>query len=159
MKKNNKKNLLLLVTGLLAVSTIGCLSTGEPENRVTATASEFEWALSKNTAPAGLVEFRVINGGTEPHEFMLYKQSDADAVIAMHRGEGMHGEEAHGHDEDDGGHMMDMGDLVILELDEINFPVGTEMTLSASLEPGVYEIGCHIEDHYEEGMRATLIVS
>jgi uncharacterized cupredoxin-like copper-binding protein len=44
---------------------------------ITVSASEFRFALSGTSAPAGIVNFHVTNNGTEPHDFAIAGQKTA----------------------------------------------------------------------------------
>ncbi len=125
----------IIYTIFLVVLSMGCTSSspdtdaGQSINELTATASEFEFALSTNTVKAGSVKITVKNVGTIAHEFILLREKDAAKLSP-----------------------------IVAQIKDDDLPEGTEKTIQVTLTPGVYEISCHLPGHYEAGMKATLTI-
>ncbi len=107
---------------------------------LTATASEFKYDLSTSTVKSGEITITIVNSGTIEHEFLVYKKSDIAKVL-----------------EDVAGKKVEP-DPIIAEIEEDELPVKAVKTVKVTLAPGVYEIACHLPNHYENGMKATLNV-
>ncbi|MHA2219920.1 MAG: plastocyanin/azurin family copper-binding protein [Candidatus Hodarchaeales archaeon] len=144
----NVKSFGILIIGLLTlVALAGCLGSDQKANELTVTTSEFKFGLSKDTVNSGAVTLTVKNNGKIPHELMIYNPSDIDEILAMHTIGGEHM-----------GDHMEMEDIVIFEIMEDRLPPGASETTTIKLQPGTYEVGCHLPGHYQGWMKSTLNV-
>jgi len=126
--------LLSLVVLLLAACGGGQAASGPTEVHVKMT--EFEFQMDKTSIPAGPVKFIFDNAGKETHEAVLEPAGANDEPFS----------DADGKES---------------EVEDVE--VGTSKTLEWTLEPGEYQLGCHInengEDHFELGMVQTFTVT
>jgi len=178
----SKKTSIGLVVGLFAILAVGYFATitsgpgisSVLGTELTVTASEFNFDISTDTVKAGEITVTVTNLGTIGHEFMIYKTSDTEQVLAMHTTGGEHHTDDHTDDHTEMSMEMEkssmemektsmenepmMGSMVLAEITPEELTAGTTKMIKVALTPGVYEIGCHIPGHYEGGMKTTLEV-
>lgn len=147
---------VLLVVALLAMVSLGA-SAAPKTQKVTLTLTEFQFSPKNVTLQAGVpVELTLVNKGTVEHEFLLYavpkgKVEDMDAfalsttyfkdtgeIVAEFPGVGM------------------AAAPVLFETEVVK---GKRVTLKFTpAKKGTFEYGCHVEGHYDGGMKGTLIV-
>jgi uncharacterized cupredoxin-like copper-binding protein len=144
----NVKSFGTLIIGLLTlVALTGCLGSDQKANELTVITSEFKFELSTDTVNSGALTLTVNNNGKIPYELMIYNPSDIDEILAMHTTGGEHGEDH-----------LKMEDTVMFEIMEDHLPPGASEKTTITLQPGTYEIGCHLPGHYQGGMKSTLNV-
>ncbi len=118
------------------------------------------FALDRTEIPAGEVTFEVTNEGNFEHELMVYPSQDLSPLLEEMVEAARTGVEA-AHTEEIAGLVANAEgeDELVLAPDESG-------SLTVSLTPGTYDLGCLIVEmvgeetftHYEKGMRATLVV-
>lgn len=127
------------------------------EQKITIVLNEFSFSPAKVTLQAGVpAEIKLVNKGKVEHEFQVYvtpkgKVSDWDEYAMANT------------------YFKDMGE-VETEFEGIGAVAGTrvfEVEVQAGKEAevkftptrkGTFEIGCHVQGHYEAGMKALLVV-
>jgi uncharacterized cupredoxin-like copper-binding protein len=122
--------------------TLAACSTASPTPSgtvITATLTEYKIALSATTAPAGEVTFKVTNGGTMIHEFVVLKTDTLAADLPL---------------TDDAVNEADFDAQG--EVPESNPGVSGHVTLT--LTPGHYAIICNIAGHTRQQMVADFTV-
>ena len=147
---------VVLVMVLVAGLSLGATAAPKTQ-KVTITLREFAFAPNKLTLQAGVpVELTLTNKGTVEHEFLLYnvpkgKVDDMDAfalsttyfkntgeIVAEFPGVGM------------------AAAPVLFETEVVK---GKSVVLKFTpAKKGTFEYGCHVEGHYEGGMKGTLTV-
>lgn len=144
----NKTGLSLLATiALIIISLIlsACGASGPSTNpdgsiNVDVTLTDFGMESSLTTFEAGKTyRFTITNNGAIAHEF----------VIAEPLMEG----------EDHSNDMEMMHEGMVIEVEEDELPPGTTVTVDATFPDhvdGELEFACHIEGHYEAGMRSPI---
>lgn len=143
---------------LAALALTACSGTGSPSptaagggggassgsgTTVNVTLSEFKVELDKTEIPAGNVTFQVKNGGTIPHEFVVFKTDDAADALPTASDENEVNE--------DDASLTSMG-----EVEDVD--PGASKSFSADLEPGKYVAICNVEGHYMSGMHIAFTV-
>jgi uncharacterized cupredoxin-like copper-binding protein len=107
---------------------------------VTAALTEFSITLDKSTVPAGDVDFKITNGGTIVHEFVVLDTDTPAANLTV-----------------TGTTVSEDGLDVVDEVEDI--AVGGTPTLSLDgLAAGHYAIICNVDGHYQGGMHTDLTV-
>lgn len=131
----------------LAVLLSGCPQGGIGGTIVDVALAEFSVTPETATAPAGLVTFRVRNGGAVAHEFLVIRTDLAPDALPT---------EENGAYQENG-----TGTEVIDEIEGIN-PGRTE-NLILTLEAGNYVLICNMVNqgfvHYALGMRTAFTVT
>lgn len=128
--------LLMVFLALVVLSLAACGGgqTASGPTEVHVKMSDFKFEMDKTSIPAGPVKFIFENAGNETHEAVLEPAGANDEPF-----------EADGKES---------------EVEDV--AVGTSATLEWTLEPGEYQLGCHInennEDHYALGMVQTFTV-
>jgi uncharacterized cupredoxin-like copper-binding protein len=147
--------MLGLVVLLVALALSG--AAGAPKQKVTVALSEMKFTPSTITVQAGApVELRLVNRGKQKHEFMVYARPKA--------GLGMDELEEWAEENSYFKGLRLAVEAAGVEVVGTNiFEVEVEPGKSAELSftptrKGTFEIGCHIEGHYEAGMKGTLVV-
>lgn len=135
----NQKSLFTLgcLTIVLALALAAC---GGPEKvTLQVELQDFSFTPATYTVPAaGEVEITLANNGTVKHEWVLFEQG-----YQLAPGESFT-DEAEGH---------------IYWEAEIEEPGASQtFTFTAPDEPGVYQVVCGVEGHFEQGMAGTLTV-
>lgn len=135
---------IVLIAASILLSACGAsVPSANPDGsiNVDVTLTDFAIESSLNTfEPGKTYRFTIINEGAVPHEF----------VIAEPLAEGM---------EQSDMEMMHAG--LILEVEEDELPPGTTVTVDATFPDHVdeaLEFACHVQGHYEAGMRAPITV-
>jgi uncharacterized cupredoxin-like copper-binding protein len=124
--------LMMAILSLAALSLAACSSpTPAGPTEVHVKLSEFKIEMDKTSIPAGPVKFLVENDGTVVHEMVL------EDVGAVDKPFDSNGQESEAPDIDP----------------------GKSATLDWTLEPGQYQLGCHVPGHYEAGMVTTFTVT
>ncbi|MDQ7848791.1 MAG: cupredoxin domain-containing protein [Armatimonadota bacterium] len=144
------------LTALLVFFSLGG-AAGAAKQKVTIALSEMKFTPGKITVQAGNpVEFKLVNRGKVKHEFMVYKPPKA----------GLAGDELEEWAEEnsyfkgievkvEGGGIEVVGTNIF----EVEIDAGKSAEVSFTpKQTGTFEIGCHIEGHYEKGMKGTLVV-
>ncbi len=104
---------------------------------VNVTLKEFSVDMSQGVVPAGTpVTFQVTNEGKIQHEFVVEKAGAVDQAL----------------EDENGGEKMDA------EIEPFN-PGQTKTLQWTFLEPGTYQVACHVPGHFEAGMKATFTVA
>lgn len=145
----NKKTVfsLLVTTALIALSLIlsACVPSGPSTNpdgsiNVDVTLTDFGMESSLTTFEAGKTyRFTIKNNGAIAHEFVI-----AEPLMAG---------------EDHGDEMEMMHEGLVIEVEEDELPPGATVTVDATFPDhvdGELEFACHIEGHYEAGMRSPI---
>ncbi|MDA0365373.1 MAG: sulfocyanin-like copper-binding protein [Chloroflexi bacterium] len=122
-----------------ATGTTAAATPAAAASPVEATLTDFAIALSKDSAPAGLVTFAAKNDGATPHELVVIKSDLAPDALPV--ADGKVDEAA-----------MDF----IGEIEE--FPVGESQTGAFELDAGKYILICNVAGHYQLGMHAAFTV-
>jgi uncharacterized cupredoxin-like copper-binding protein len=146
---------VLLVVAAV-VSALGPAAAA-PKQRVTITLTDFRFTPATITLQAGVpAVITLVNKGTVEHEFMVYARptkavDDWDEYAMANtyfRGIGEVEVE-----------FAKQGAVAGTNLFEVE--VQPNRTATVSFTPttkGTFEIGCHVEGHYEAGMKGTLTV-
>jgi uncharacterized cupredoxin-like copper-binding protein len=110
---------------------------GAKKSVVHVTLGDYTVEVSPPTVPAGTpVKFEITNKGKEVHEFVIEKTDQANTPLTAEVG----------------------GKAIKSEIEEIT--PGKTVTLEWTFtEPGVYQVACHREGHFESGMKTTLTVA
>ena len=110
---------------------------GAKKSVVTVTLGEFTVEVSPATIPAGTpVRFEITNKGKENHEFVVGKADQVNKPLTAEVGR----------------------KTIKSKIEEI--APGKRVTLEWTFtEPGAYRVACHLEGHFEAGMKATLTVA
>lgn len=126
-------------TGCVAPSSNGGSPGGTPT--VTATLTDYDVVLSRETIPAGAVTFDVWNEADQVHEFVLFATDLAADALPT----------------DDDEVEEDAPGLALV--DEVEDVEGGERArLAVDLDPGHYAAICNLPEHYELGMHAGVVV-
>jgi uncharacterized cupredoxin-like copper-binding protein len=144
MKKNTSYTLLIttvLIAASLLLSACGPSANPDGSVNVEVTLTDFGIESSLDTFEVGVpYHFIVTNEGAVNHEIMIMQPMMADMEMSMEE--------------------MDAMALAYIEEDELT--PGTTQTLDYTFtEPapaGSLELGCHIEGHYEAGMKLPITV-
>ena len=110
---------------------------GAKKSVVNVTLGDYTVELSPATIPAGTpVKFEITNKGKEDHEFVVEKADHANKPLTAEVG----------------------GKTIKSEIEDI--APGKTVTLEWTFaEPGSYQVACHIEGHFEAGMKTTFTVT
>lgn len=156
---NVKRVILLLVAGMLVAGVVMTATAAPKAQKVTLSLTEFKFSPAAVTVQAGVpVELTLVNKGSVQHEFMLYTMpkglapgtnmdeyainntyfKDIDEVVVEFADTGM------------------VAAPVVFETE-----VKPKKSVTVKFTPtkkGTFEMGCHVEGHYEAGMKGTLTV-
>ncbi len=153
----------LAVLGLLGVAGLIPMACGEGEKGdskattsdsatvVDVALSEWTIELHPSSAPAGKVEFKVNNQGTQDHTFVILKTDLPPEALPTNA--------------DGSANWNAEGIQVVQDIEAV--PVGKSREITADLGPGRYAIICNIVEtvatgaylaHYKEGMHAGFTV-
>lgn len=137
----NKKLVVLLVVAVLVITACGAQSDS---NEVTITLTDFGIESSRDTFEVGVpYHFVVTNNGAINHEIMIMAPLTEDQMMM---------------DMD----MEQMDEMALAMIEEDELTPGTTKTLDYTFtEPasaGELEFVCHVEGHYEAGMRLPITV-
>ena len=142
--KQNKLS-FAIVTVLIAVSMLltACGPSTNPDGSINVDVTLTDFAIDSSVVtfePGKTYRFNITNEGAVAHEF----------VIAEPLAEGMEHSE-----------MEMMHEGLVIEVEEDELPPGASVTADATFPDQVdepLEMGCHIEGHYEAGMRLPITV-
>lgn len=145
---------LVIVLVLLSIS----LAAGAPRmQKVTVTMTDFKFTPPTITLRAGVeTEIVLVNKGKVQHEFMVYdppkgKVADWDEFVMGATYFKNMGEIA--------GEFEGLGAVAGTSIFEVEVKAGkTAALIFTPNRRGTFEIGCHVEGHYEAGMKAVLVV-
>ncbi len=148
--------ILGIVAVLVAAFTTGAMAAAKVQ-KVSITMTEFKFAPKSITVQAGVpVALTLVNKGTVEHEFMVYvppkaPPDDWDEYIMENTYFKDIGEVE--------GVFPGVGAVAGTRVFEVEVEKGKRATLEFTpAKKGTFEIGCHVEGHYEGGMKGTLIV-
>ena len=146
----NKKLVVLLVVAVLIITACGPSApstNADGSINVDVTLTDFTMESSVTTFEAGKTyRFTITNEGAVPHEFVI-----AEPLM---EGEAHGAEDAHS---DEGMEMMHEG--LVIEVEEDELQPGATVTVDSTFPDhvdGELEFACHIEGHYEAGMRSPI---
>ena len=110
---------------------------GAKKSVVNVTLGDYTVELSPATIPAGTpFKFEITNKGKEDHEFVIEKADQPNKPLTAEIS----------------------GKTIKSEIEDI--APGKTVTLEWTFtEPGAYRVACHLEGHFEAGMKATLTVA
>lgn len=152
-----RRHLLIGTVALVLIFSLFGFAAGAAKQKVTITMTDFKFTPATITLQAGVeTEIILVNKGKVEHEFMVYtppkaKVADWDEWVMPNT------------------YFKDMGE-VEGEFEGIGAVAGTSIfevevkpgkTVELKFTPtrkGTFEIGCHVEGHYEAGMKGVLIV-
>ena len=152
------RNLARVFLVLLLVAGLSLAATAAPKaQKVTLTMTDFKFTPNKVTVTAGTpVEITLVNKGKVEHEFMVYpapksKPGDWDEYLIPNT------------------YFQKMGEVEVefegqgavagSSIFEAEVKAGKRATVHFTPNrKGTFEIGCHVEGHYEAGMKGTLTV-
>lgn len=144
-----------VIVAILAATSLAVAA--EKEQKVTITLTEFKFTPAKVTLRAGVpAEIVLVNKGKVEHEFMVYdvpkgKVSDWDEYIMDTTYFKDIGEVE--------GEFGGIGAVAGTRIFEVEVKPGRRAELKFTpKKTGTFEIGCHVEGHYEGGMKGTLVV-
>ncbi|MDR7509768.1 MAG: cupredoxin domain-containing protein [Armatimonadota bacterium] len=141
----------------LALAAIGPAAGAPKAQKVTVVLNEMSFTPSRVTVTAGTpVELVLVNRGKQKHEFMVYSLPRA----------GLAGEEL-----EEWAKENTYFKGVEVTVETAGVEIGAEALMEVELAPGrsvtleftpqrkgTFEIGCHVEGHYEAGMKGTFVV-
>jgi uncharacterized cupredoxin-like copper-binding protein len=150
--------LLLLAVAVLVVILSFSTATGAgKEQKVSITMTDFKFAPSRITLQAGVpAEIVLRNKGKVEHEFMVYtvpkgKVSNWDEYVMPNTYFQDMGEVE--------GEFPGLGAVAGTRIFEVEVKPGRSAELKFTpTRKGTFEIGCHVEGHYEAGMKGVLVV-
>lgn len=135
---------LLLASGLTVAGWIAAATSTGPAGDVVATTTNFRIQMP-TTLRAGPHTFAYTNGGSVPHELLLFR-TDLTANALPLRGDGNVDEESPVLRK-----VLDSGNATASNRSE-------SVTTNASLGPGHYVAVCNLPGHYHLGMRLNVTV-
>ena len=120
-------------------SATGEMGAGETALEVAVRLEEWSIAPELGEMDAGVVEFVVTNGGSEPHELVVIRSDAESSALPVVDG------------------LVPESDVDFRgEVEE--FPAGSIRTGTFRLETGRYLLICNIPQHYSNGMVAEFVV-
>lgn len=153
-----KRKLEILIVVLALVFLIFGLAAGAgKEQKVTIILTDFKFTPAKITLRAGVpTEIVLLNKGKVEHEFLVYetpkgKITDWDEYAIANTYFKDMGEVE--------GEFEGIGAVAGTSIFEVEVKPGKRAELKFTpARKGTFEIGCHVEGHYEAGMKGTLTV-
>ncbi len=150
----------LVLFAAIAASVVGVsfsASAAEQRQKVTITLNDFAFAPKSVTLTAGVpAAITLVNKGKVAHEFMVYPVptksiDDWDEYVIPST------------------YFQKMGEVEVVfskqgavagsSIFEVEVDAGRSATVEFTPNrKGTFEIGCHVEGHYEAGMKGTLVV-
>jgi uncharacterized cupredoxin-like copper-binding protein len=137
--------------GALTLAVLVACGAAAPERAATRTVrvilSHFRFAPDKVTVEAGTsVRFVLVNSDPIPHEFVLGSKEVQQEHERMRM---------------DGGHMMEESTSMMKDGPGVaSVPAGKTVNLSYTFSrAGAVIYGCHVDDHYTQGMKGTVTVT
>ena len=137
----------LLVAALLVLTTVfggtGASGAASGPTHVDVRMKDFALRLSRKSAPAGRVVFRVHNSGPSTHEINIDRTDDPPRHLPL---------------KDDGLTVEEDAPTLhrIDSIEQLN--LGDTDNLEVSLTPGRYVLWCNLEGHYLGGMHVAFDV-
>jgi len=148
--------ILGVIAGRAAALTTGATAAAKVQ-KVSVTMTDFKFTPKAITLQTGVpVELTLVNKGGVEHEFMVYAPpkaapDDWDEYVM------------------DNTYFKDMGEVEVVfrnqgavastRMFEVELEKGKGATvLFTPSKKGTFEIGCHVEGHYEAGMKGTFVV-
>ena len=152
------RKLGILVLALALVLLVFSLAAGaEKKQKVTITMKDFSFTPARVTLQAGVpAEIVLVNKGKVEHEFLVYetpkrKVSDWDEYAMANTYFKNMGEVE--------GEFEGLGAVAGSSIFEVKVLQGKRAELKFTPNrKGTFEIGCHVQGHYEAGMKAVLVV-
>lgn len=148
---------MLSVVAMIVLVGFGGVAGAGKEQKVTITMTEFKFAPARITLQAGIpAELILINKGKIEHEFMVYaapkaRVSDWDEYVMANTYFKNMGEIK--------GEFEGIGAVAGTSVFEVEVQPGQRAELKFTpTRKGTFEIGCHVEGHYEAGMKSVLVV-
>ncbi len=148
---------IVLVMALIVFLTLGGAAGAAKREKVTITLTDFKFTPATITLKAGVpYEIVLVNKGKVEHEFMVYdppkgKVSDWDEWVIPNTYFKDMGEVE--------GEFPGIGAVAGINVFEVEVKPGKTAELKFTPNrKGTFEIGCHVEGHYEAGMKGTLVV-
>jgi len=131
-----KSRLFVFPFFLLAILAFA-QACGTKASVVKVTLGDYTVDMSPATVPAGTpVKFEITNKGKEDHEFVIEKADQPNKPLTAEIS----------------------GKTIKSEIEDI--APGKTVTLEWTFaEPGSYQVACHIEGHFEAGMKTTFTVT
>jgi uncharacterized cupredoxin-like copper-binding protein len=153
-----RRHIVAVMMILALVGMLFAFAAAAPKvQKVTITLTDFKFTPSTITLQAGVeTEIILINKGKVEHEFMVYpavkgKVTDWDAHIMPNTYFKDMGEIK--------GEFEGTGAIAGTSIFEVEVKPGkTAVLIFTPNRRGTFEIGCHVEGHYEAGMKAVFIV-
>ena len=148
---------IVLVAALVVFLTLGGAAGAAKREKVTITLTEFKFSPAAITLKAGVpVEIVLVNKGKVEHEFLVYETP---------KGKVSHWDEwviPNTYFKDMGeveGEFPGIGAVAGTSVFEVEVKPGKRAELKFTpSRKGTFEIGCHVEGHYEAGMKGVLVV-
>lgn len=126
----SKLLVLLLAAGLLlSLAACGPKAPAGP-TVVKVTLTEFKITMDQTTLPAGPITFEITNNGAIDHEVVIEPAGANDEPFSLNG----------------------------VESEKEDIHPGDTVTLDWTLEPGDYQLSCHVPGHFEAGMYTTFTV-
>ena len=122
-----------------AGSTTVTMAPGETAQEIAVVLDEWSVTPELGGMDAGVVEFVVTNGGSEPHELVVIRSDAESSALPVVDG------------------LVPESD-VDFEGEVEEFPAGSIRSGTFRLEAGRYLLICNIPQHYQSGMVAEFIV-
>ncbi len=152
-----KRLIIFGVITLLAAAFASGATAATQAQKVTVLMSEFKFAPKTVTLRAGVpVEITLVNKGSVEHEFMVYTVPKAapgdwdEYVMANTFFKSMGEVEVE---------FEERGAVASTSMFEVELEKGRSAVIHFTpSRKGTFEIGCHVEGHYEGGMKGTLVV-
>ncbi len=152
-----KRFVILSIVGVLvAALTVGASAAAKVQ-KVTVTLTDFKFTPKTVSIQAGTpVELTLVNKGAVEHEFMVYAApkaapDDWDEYVMENTYFKNMGEVETV--------FRNQGAVASTSMFEVELEKGKSATVKFTpARKGTFEIGCHVEGHYEAGMKGTFIV-
>lgn len=148
---------ILGVTLAVVLLVFGLAAGAAKEQKVTITLTDFKFTPAKITLRVGVpAEIALVNKDKVEHEFMVYatpkgKIPDWDEYAMANTYFKNMGEVE--------GEFEGIGAVAGTSVFEVEVKAGKRAELIFTpTRKGTFEIGCHVEGHYEAGMKAVLVV-
>ncbi len=153
-----RRALVIAVAAVLVVFfAYGITAGAAKEQKVTITMTDFKFTPAMITLQSGVpAEIVLVNKGVVEHEFMVYKTpagkiKDWDEYIMPNTYFKGLGEVE--------GEFEGIGAVAGTSIFEVEVMKGKTAELKFTpTRKGTFEMGCHVEGHYEAGMKGVLVV-
>jgi len=137
-----RKIVLSFVLAVIAiVSLSACSGVSSQPKEVTITLTDYGIESSLTTFKVGQpYHFVITNNGAVEHELMIMPPTEMDANMEM----------------------SEMDEMALAMVEEDDLPAGATQTLDITFDKaypaGSLEFSCHVEGHYEQGMKEAIVV-